>query len=103
MFTRMMTCTLDRTKKEAFLEAARQLRDAYADQPGFVDLLTLICDEQPDRALVLAVWKSKSDSDKFYLERAPLLDLKPFLRDHHIEHYFLELSSVFGITTGKAA
>jgi heme-degrading monooxygenase HmoA len=102
MFTRMMTGTLDMTKKEEFVEAARQLRKAYADQPGFVDLLTFIGDEQPNRALVLAVWRKKSDSDDFYTKRAPLLDLKPFLKEHHIEHYHLEVSNVFGIEKGKA-
>jgi heme-degrading monooxygenase HmoA len=45
MFTRMMNCTLKLGKKEEFLEAARQLRSAYKDQTGFVDLLTFISDE----------------------------------------------------------
>lgn len=103
MFTRMMTCTLKPAKKEEFLEAARQLRSAYKDQTGFVDLLTFISDERPDRALVVAVWRTKSDSTQFYLNSAPLLDLKPFLEEHQIEHYHLEPSSVFGIGSGKAA
>src|SRR5574340_1440689 len=97
MFARMMTCTLKLEKKEEFLEAARQLPSAYKNQSGFVDLLTFIGDEQPDRALVVAVWRTKSDSDEFYLHRAPLLDLKPFLKEEHIEHYYLETSGVFKI------
>lgn len=103
MFTRMLIGKLKMEQKAEFLEAARQLRSAYADQPGFVDLLTLISDEQPDRALVVAVWRTKSDSDDFYTKRAPLLDLKPFLQEHHVEHYHLEPSSAFGIGSGKAA
>jgi quinol monooxygenase YgiN len=103
MFTRMMTCTLKPGKKEEFLEAARQLRSAYKDQTGFVDLLTFISDEHPDGALVAAVWRTKSDSTEFYLNRAPLLDLKPFLEEQQIEHYYLETSSVFDIDSGKAA
>lgn len=103
MFTRMMTCTLKLGKKEEFLEAARQLRSAYKDQTGFVDLLTFISDEHPDQALVMAVWKTKSDSTEFYLNHAPLLDLKSFLEEQQIEHYHLEVSSAFGIATGKAA
>ena len=42
MFTRMMSCKLKLDKKEEFLEAARQLRNAYKDQAGFVDLLTFL-------------------------------------------------------------
>jgi len=103
MFTRMMTCTLKLEKKEEFLEAARQLRDAYKDQTGFVDLLTFISDDHPGHALVVAVWRTKSDSQEFYKTRAPLLELKPFLEEQQIEHYYLETSSVFQIAGGKAA
>jgi heme-degrading monooxygenase HmoA len=103
MFTRMMTCTLKLDKKEQFLEAARQLPNAYKNQAGFVDLLTFISDDHPDHAFVLAVWRTKSDSQEFYKNRAPLLDLKPFLEEEQIEHYHLETSNVFGIASGKAA
>lgn len=103
MFARMMTCTLKLDKKEEFLQAARQLPGAYKNQTGFVDLLTLISDDRPSHALVLAVWNTKSDSQEFYKNRAPLLDLKPFLEDEQIEHYNLETSNVFKIASGKAA
>ena len=103
MFTRMMTCNLKPEKKEEFLEAARQLPNAYKNQPGFVDLLTFISEEHPNRALVLAVWRTKSDSQEFYKNRAPLLDLKLFLEEEQIEHYYLETSNVFKITSSKAA
>lgn len=103
MFTRMMTCTLKPEKKEEFLQAARQLASAYKDQTGFVDLLTFVSDEHPDRAMVVAVWRTRSDSEEFYKHRAPLLDLKPFLEEEHIEHYYLETSSMFKIASGTAA
>ncbi len=103
MFARMMTCTLKLEKKEEFLEAARQLPNAYKNQAGFVDLLTFISDDHPDRAIVVAVWRAKSDSQEFYKDRAPLLDLKPFLEEEHIEHYNLETSSAFKIGGVKAA
>src|ERR1019366_1485475 len=103
MFARMMTCTLKLEQKEEFLEAARQLASAYKDQTSFVDLLTFISDNHPDRALVVAVWRAKSDSQEFYKNRAPLLALKPFLEEEHIEHYYLETSSMFKIGSGKSA
>jgi len=103
MFARMMTCTLKLEKKEEFLEAARQLSSAYKNQAGFVDLLTFISDDHPDHAIVVAVWRTKSESQEFYKNRAPLLDLKPFLEEEHIEHYSIETSSVFKIASGKAA
>jgi heme-degrading monooxygenase HmoA len=99
----MMSCTVKLDKKEEFLEAARQLRSAYKDQSGFVDLLTFISDDRPGHALVVAVWRTKSDSQEFYKTSAPLLELKPFLEEQQIEHYYLETSSVFKIAGGKAA
>lgn len=66
-------------------------------------MTVLISDDRPDRALVVAVWRAKSDSQEFYKNRAPLLDLKPFLEGEHIEHYYLETSSVFKIASGVAA
>ena len=103
MFARMMSCKLNLAKKEDFLEAARRLPNAYKDQAGFVDLLTFVSDDHPDRALVFAVWRTKSDSQEFYKHRAPLLDLQPFLEEEQVEHYYLETSSAFKIGTGKAA
>jgi hypothetical protein len=85
------------------LEAARQLPNTYKNQTGFVDLLTFISEEHPNRALVVAVWRTKSDSQEFYKKRAPLLDLKPFLEEEQIEHYYLETSNLFKIASGKAA
>jgi heme-degrading monooxygenase HmoA len=98
-----MSCKLKLDKKEEFLEAARQLRNAYKDQAGFVDLLTFLSDDHPGQALVGAIWKTKADSQAFYKTSAPLLDLKPFLEEQQIEHYYLETSSVFQIGSGKAA
>lgn len=103
MFTRMMTCTVKPEKKEGFLQAAGQLAGAYKDQPGFVDLLTFVSDERPNRALVVAVWRTQSESAEFYKTHAPLLDLKPFLEEERIEHYHLETSGVYKIASGKAA
>lgn len=103
MFTRMMICTVKPEKKDAFLEAARRLAEAYKGQTGFVDLLTFVSDEHPNQAIVAAVWKNKTDSAEFYKDHAPLLDLKPFLEQERIEHYYLEASEVYRIAGGIAA
>jgi len=103
MFARVMSCRVKLDKKEEFSQAARQLPNAYKNQTGFVDLLTFVSDDRPDRAMVVAVWKSKSDSHEFYLSHAPLLDLKPFIEEEQIEHYYIEASSVFKAAGGKAA
>ena len=103
MFTRLMSCTVKPEKKQEFLQAARQLAGAYRGQPGFVDLLTFISDEHPNQALVAAIWRSQSESAEFYKNRAPLLDLKPFLEKEAIEHYHLETSSVYPVAGDKAA
>ncbi len=98
-----MTCTVKPEKKEAFTQAAHQLASAYKGQAGFVDLLTFISDEHPEQALVAVLWKTQSDAAEFYKNHAPLLDLRPFLKEDKIEHYHLETSTVFELATGKAA
>ena len=103
MFARAMSCRLKLEKKEEFLTASRQLPNAYKNQAGFVDLLTFVSDDRPDRAMVVAVWKTKSDSHEFYLSHAPLLDLKPFIEEEQIEHYYVEASSILKIAGGQAA
>ncbi len=103
MFTRMLKCTLKPEQKEEFQEAARKLSAAYKGQAGFVDLLTFISDEHPDQALVVAVWKSRGDSDTFYLHHAPLLDLTPFVARYEVEHFYFEGSTAYPSASGKAA
>ncbi len=103
MFTRLMTCTVKPEKKDAFLQAAHELTAAYKSQAGFVDLLTFTCDEHPDQALVAVLWKTQAEAAEFYKNHAPLLDLRPFLKEDKIEHYHLETSTVFQLTAGKAA
>ena len=103
MFARAMSCRLKLDKKEEFSQAARQLPNAYKNQAGFVDLLTFISDDRPDRAMVVALWNTKSDSHEFYLSHAPLLDLKPFIEEEQIEHYYVEDSNVLKKAGGQAA
>jgi heme-degrading monooxygenase HmoA len=106
MFVRVAVCTLKPETKEQFVEAARtQLLPNYKDQPGFVDILTLISDERPDQAMVMAVWNTRGDADKFYQHSAPLVDvLKPYIKSQEVVHYSLEKSSkVFAVAPGTAA
>ncbi len=105
MFVRAAACTLKPETKQQFIEATRtQLPPMYAGQAGFVDILTLTSDERPDQALVMAVWKTRGDAERFYLKSAPLIDvLKPFLKHQEVNHYFLEHSTVFNAAAGQAA
>ncbi|MFB3812887.1 MAG: antibiotic biosynthesis monooxygenase [Terriglobales bacterium] len=103
MFTRFLKCTIKMDKKQEFIEAARTLATAYKGQPGFMDLMTFVSDEHPEQAFVVAVWKTRADADAFYKSNAPLLDLKPYVTRHEIEHYYLETSAVFQVASGRAA
>ncbi len=103
MFVRMLKCTLKPERKEEFLQAAHSLSSEYQGQAGFVDVLTLVGDEHPDQALVLAVWKTRGEAEVFYKSSAPLLLLKPFVAEYEVEHMYMESSTVYKIATGKAA
>jgi quinol monooxygenase YgiN len=69
MFTRIVEITakngkakeLSRTIDEKVLAVLRQ-------QPGFVDEITLLSRDNPDRLLALSFWKTAEDADKYNRE-----------------------------------
>ena len=105
MFTRTIDCTLKPEKKQEFIDILRnEVFPFYKKQAGFVDLVTMISDEHPNHAFVIAVWKERSQADYFYSKNAPLVDtLKPFLTRQEVEHFFVETSTAFPTAAGKAA
>ena len=103
MFTRMMTCTLKGAKKEEFLEASRQLRGAYKDQPGFVDLVESI-DDGSGTFVCTTLWNTHQDVEHYDQTLFPELAQKlvPLLNGQpDIKTLTVETSTVHEISSGE--
>jgi len=106
MYARIVTCTLPTEKREDFNDTIRdQVLPILKKQPGFVDLVGMVSEEQPDSTLGIALWDSKEDADHFYIHSEPLLDsLKPLLTHPPVvEHYNVQTSIFQHAAAGKAA
>ena len=106
MYTRIVECTVKPDQKDDFRNAiATQVLPLVRNQNGFVELWGLLSDEISDHALVVTLWKSKEDAERFYRQRAPMVDiLKPFCaKAPGVEHYYLDTSATHRIALGRAA
>ena len=107
MYTRVMEVT---TKKGKAKELVRTIDEKGSgilnSSPGFMDLICLISDENPDRILGLSFWKTKQDAERYTREQFPKfaellrdsVEGTPTVRTFEVEH-----SSYHHIVQGKAA
>lgn len=72
MFTRIVEIDAKAGKGK---ELARTLSDkvltVLRDQPGFVDLITLQGDDNPDRVIGISFWKTPEDAKKYSTQGFP--------------------------------
>ena len=74
-------------------------------QPGFVDEITLISNNDPDRILALSFWQSEENAQRYNREQFPQINeiVKPFLQsDPQVETFNVGVSTTEKIK-GKAA
>ena len=107
MFTRVVEITsktgkardLTRTVNEKVLAILK-------NQTGFLDEITLVSDEDPNRVLAISFWKSKEHADAYQREQfnrvtdviSNLIEGAPQVRTFEVE-----TSTVHKIASGKAA
>jgi quinol monooxygenase YgiN len=107
MFTRVVEVTsktgkardLTRTVNEKVLAILK-------NQTGFLDEITLVSDEDPNRVLAISFWKSKEHADAYQREQfnrvtdviSNLIEGAPQVRTFEVES-----STVHKIASGKAA
>ena len=107
MFTRIVEVS---TKTGKSREVCSIIRDKILpilrNQSGFVDEITLVSDQKPDRVLALSFWNSREDAQRYQSQQfQTVLNL---IRNHlesdpRVETYDLESSTVHKIAAGKAA
>ena len=107
MFTRVVEVT---NKPGQAREHSRTIHDKaitiLKSQPGFVDELVLISEENPDQILALSFWKSREDADKYNREQyAKVTDLIQALCQGppKVRTFNVDESTVHRIAAGMAA
>ena len=107
MFTRVVEVT---TKPGKARELTRTINDKVVtilrNQPGFVDELVLISEQDPDQILALSFWNSKQDAEKYHREQFPRVT--ELIQNHtegppKVQTFNVEQSTVHKIAAGKAA
>lgn len=107
MFTRVVTIT---TKTGKARELSRIINDKVLpllkSQPGFVDEITLISEQNPDRFLALSFWRAKEDAEKYNRDGFPAVNemIRTLTEGSpKVETFDLEQSTVHKIAAGRAA
>ena len=107
MFTRIVEVTSKTGKgRELTRIVSEKVLAILKNQPGFLDEITLVSNEDPDRILALSFWNSKEDADKYQREQFSrvtetirnLIEGNPVVRTFDVEQ-----STIHKIAAGKAA
>jgi quinol monooxygenase YgiN len=107
MFTRIVECYVKKEKRQDFTNKMQNVvMPILQTQPGFVDVLALSSEDEPERTVSISLWKSRADGERYHREHFDeILDsLRPLLRDEpSVEFYNVEASTAHRIAAGKAA
>ena len=107
MFTRIVECYVKKEKSQDFSDRIQNhVLPILQSQPGFVDLLALSSEDEPERTVSISLWKSRADAERYHRDHYPEIvdSLRPLLRDEpSVEFYNVEASTAHRIATSKAA
>lgn len=107
MFTRIVECYVKKEKRQDFTSKMQNVvLPILQTQPGFVDLLALSSEDEPERTVSISLWKSRADAERYHREHFDeIMDtVRPLLRDEpSVEFYTVEASTAHRIAAGKAA
>jgi heme-degrading monooxygenase HmoA len=107
MFTRIVEVTSKAGKARDFTRTvSEKILTILKNQPGFMDEITLVSDEDQNRILAISFWKSKEHADAYHRDQfnkvtdiiSNLIEGKP-----HVRTFEVETSTVHKIAAGKAA
>ena len=107
MFTRKVECEARVGKREELTNrVTSDVLPILQQQPGFVDLIALSDDAQPEHMVYLSFWKSKQDAQQYHGEKYEQIVkmIKPLLTDVPIvQNLRVEVSTSHQIAPSKAA
>ena len=107
MFTRVVEVT-SRTGKARDLTRSvnEKVLPILKNQPGFLDEITLISDQDPNRILAISFWKSREHAENYQREHFETVTntLSNFLEGTpEVRTFEVENSTIQKIAAGKAA
>ena len=107
MYTRIVECHVKPEKKDEFNNKLRnEVLPILSKQPGFVDLVGLLQETDPERQLAISFWNSKQDAERYHRENYNRITdmLRPYLKtDPKVETYNVDTFASRRIAAGKAA
>src|SRR6266404_5861042 len=69
MFTRFVECQVKPDQKDDFTDKLRNdVLPILQKQPGFVDLISLVSDNDPERIISVSFWNNKQDAERYHRE-----------------------------------
>jgi len=107
MYTRIVECRLKPGTKDATLSRlAQEVLPILQAQAGFVDMIGLSDENDPDRLLAISLWKTKDDADRYRRDHFQrVLDIMgPALQGTpRVQTFNVDSSTAHQIASGKAA
>lgn len=106
MFARVNRLKMKPGSAEKGRQISEKALSLMRAQPGFMDEMTLVSNDDPTEVLVIAFWKTEEDADRYRQDKFP--EIREKLHDllaapPEIETYNVEWSMAHHIAAGKAA
>lgn len=107
MFTRVVEVTTKQGKaKEVCKTIQEKVLPILKSQNGFVDEVTLVSTNNPNRVLALSFWKTREEAQQYHNQQ--YTNITNLIRNHlegepQIETFELENSTIHKIAAGRAA
>ncbi len=107
MFTRIVECHLKPEKKDEFNHKLRNdVLPILQKQPGFVDLISLVPEDDRERVLSISFWNTKQDAERYHHANYEdiVAMLKPLIKSQpKLETFNIDISTSQRIAATKAA
>ena len=107
MFTRVVEVTSKTGKARDLTRTVNEkVLTILKNQTGFLDEITLVSNENPDRIVAVSFWNTREDADKY--QREQFSRVTEIIRnliegDPQVRTFTVEQSTIHKIAAGKAA